>query len=445
MHADEALLKDEAIEDDGNDDLMPSGGGDKVNDKQKRDEEIDETMPYGGDDVTNDEQKVETRADDGKALGEQIVSSLDEKPAPSDKSFKHFEKMEKEFERQDANVKDFKSSRSKLWPFGTVPYEFDDVIMARYQDKIHSAMKKWEEKTCVKFKPYSHQLAKELRHNQRIRLVTNGKGCKSHVGMKPYRKDWDTAPQKVNLTVTAEKTCMTRKHILHELGHTLGLYHEMARHDRDEYLNVYPENMVAHKVKKRMDKHGVMASPYDYLSIMHYEKSANAKKDVNGYKITFQPKEKCYEDVIGETMHLSYYDHKAINTIYGCTKGCEYTSCRKNCYSTRFGENGKCHCVCLDNYIDPCKGGSYCLLTGDKWPDWCSDEVSKYPSLTCTKYAKECCKSCEGVKTGKGGVIGPECPQGRHKDEWPEWCPKNNTPINCFMYGTECCKSCKGV
>merc|ERR1711962_1960650 len=88
MHADEALLNDEAIEDDGNDDLMPSGGGDKVNDKQKRDEEIGETMPYGGDDVTNDEQKVETRADDGKALGEQIVSSLDEKPAPSDKSFK---------------------------------------------------------------------------------------------------------------------------------------------------------------------------------------------------------------------------------------------------------------------------------------------------------------------------------------------------------------------
>merc|ERR1719370_1349361 len=93
--------------------------------------------------------------------------------------------MEKEFERQDANVKDFKSSRSKLWPFGTVPYEFDDVIMARYQDKIHSAMKKWEEKTCVKFKPYSRQLAKKLGHNQRIRLVTNEKTC---VKFKPYSR-----------------------------------------------------------------------------------------------------------------------------------------------------------------------------------------------------------------------------------------------------------------
>ena len=58
--------------------------------------------------------------------------------------------------------------------------------MASSQEKgqIYTAMREWMEKTCVKFEPYSSQLARRLGHNQRIRLQANLTGCWSKVGMQ---------------------------------------------------------------------------------------------------------------------------------------------------------------------------------------------------------------------------------------------------------------------
>ena len=66
----------------------------------------------------------------------------------------------------------------------------------------------------------------------------------------------------------------------------VGFYHEQSRPDRAKYLNIYMDNVVEEKrhnfeIAKTIDSSG---SPYDYLSVMHYDKTAFG----NG-KITIEP------------------------------------------------------------------------------------------------------------------------------------------------------------
>ena len=107
----------------------------------------------------------------------------------------------------------FLHQHARLWPHSTVPYKFDDEIKGNsgYKGNILTAMKEWEEKTCVKFEPYSDQLALQLGHKQRIRLVTDWGSCWSSLGMikRPI-------PQKVSsgcigfiLIVRSNKACTT--------------------------------------------------------------------------------------------------------------------------------------------------------------------------------------------------------------------------------------------
>merc|ERR1711872_1144561 len=103
---------------------------------------------------------------------------------PSNESNNFTAKDVREFQRRNANAL---PSRSRRWPRNTVPYEFDDEIKRNPQQRgqIITAMKEWEEKTCLKFEPYSVRLAQELGHYQRLRMVANLQGCWSKVGMMP--------------------------------------------------------------------------------------------------------------------------------------------------------------------------------------------------------------------------------------------------------------------
>jgi len=388
MQADEAPFRREAIE--GN--LKDSDQINEVEDEVDVDDDgsksIDELMPNGGDDESesDDEQKVmlKTRADYGKSLEELFPQAdSDERYAPSDESFEHFEMLKpsnitmkdvKESDRQSANA-----IRKNYWPKATVPYEFGSVIGAnpKYQDKIYRAMREWQLKTCVKFEPYSRALASQLGHNHRIRVVTSSnegpRGCWSQVGMSGYHMA-KGEPQLVNLDPSG---CMLMRTALHELGHALGFNHEQTRMDRDEFITVYKHNVEPKMWHNFEEKDGLASAPYDYLSIMQYGKTAFGKYLNGKNALTMETIDKCYEDLIGKARHLSYYDHKAMNSIYGCSKECYATPCGKNCYATKSGENSDCHCVCLDHSNNPCKGGS-CFI-GDVNSD-CAELVAKNPS-----------------------------------------------------------------
>lgn len=76
-------------------------------------------------------------------------------------------------------------------------------------------------------------------------------------------------------------------HVLHELIHAIGFFHEHARDDRDNYIEIMYENLsedddVLRNFYKNSDAdratefYGV---PYNYGSIMHYSERAGS---ING-------------------------------------------------------------------------------------------------------------------------------------------------------------------
>jgi len=152
-------------------------------------------------------------------------------------------------------------------------------------------------------------------------------------------------------TLTIGKKCeddgVTLKTFIHELGHVLGLYHEMNRGDRDQYIEILEGRM-----KKEFEGNFKLPSihpktlntPYDFLSIMHYSQYAFTRKQGC---VTIRTKNKCAQNLIGKTKEASYYDIKAVNTLYKCNIGCG----NQNYDTWKSGGYGKCG-DCPDCYLD---------------------------------------------------------------------------------------------
>ena len=105
---------------------------------------------------------------------------------------------------------------------------------------------------------------------------------------------------------------------MHELGHTIGLYHEHERDDRDLYVEIdyqfIPDNEYVRGEFEKKKKRYWYALPYDYGSIMHFPLDAYSK-DGNNTIIPLAP----YSGDIGQRKRLSHWDRSAINNLYECS------------------------------------------------------------------------------------------------------------------------------
>jgi hypothetical protein len=87
---------------------------------------------------------------------------------------------------------------------------------------------------CIKFQEHSNEMTW-------IRIRKDNKGCYSQVGRRPLYM----GPQDVNYQSPG---CLRRDGtVQHELLHTLGLYHEQSRYDRDDYVVIFWENILPRK------------------------------------------------------------------------------------------------------------------------------------------------------------------------------------------------------
>jgi len=344
----------------------PDSGDILLDDSDFAEIAIDELMPNGGNDEVTDDDDEEEEAETGEREDSDSISSLgsDTRYAPSDESFEHFSKMAPhEYRMEDVEEYERKYLKGKdlRWPKATVPYEFSFGIQRRPKGHIKSAMKEWMDKTCIQFKPWTPSLARELGHNDRVTIENNARGCFSKVGK--VGSLWARNLIRQNLNLEPDTFCESHRTVLHELGHTLGYWHEQQRPDRDNYITVLMQNVQpgieGNFIKPRYPGYLNDFTPYDFLSIMHYGYRAGGRIDYRTRSSlpTMIPRNKCYKKVMGKPKHLSYNDHKVMNMWYGCTKGCDASQCGKDCYSTRSGENGQCHCVCNEDN-DPCKGST---------------------------------------------------------------------------------------
>ena len=102
-----------------------------------------------------------------------------------------------------------------------------------------------QEKTCINFIPKEDQ---DSRHH--IKFIKSKNGCGTSVG---YHENTKKEPQ----VVAYSEDCLSQiAAIEHELLHVLGLFHEQSRYDRDEYVDIFWENIEKCKLFSLFNSYG---------------------------------------------------------------------------------------------------------------------------------------------------------------------------------------------
>lgn len=184
------------------------------------------------------------------------------------------------------------------WPNGRVPYTVAADVSDLGRQHIDEAINHWEAETGIRFVERSG-------HSDYVAFVVGSQSnvCSSAVGRTGGR-------QVIRLTNRGD---CPRGTLIHEIGHTIGLWHEQSREDRDEHIEILWENIEEGRTGQ-FSQHvadGFDIGAYDYGSIMHYHAYAFSK---NGQRTiqTIPP-----GISIGQRCCLSDGDIAAVATLYG--------------------------------------------------------------------------------------------------------------------------------
>ncbi len=180
------------------------------------------------------------------------------------------------------------------WPGATIPYTIDAGLPD--PQRVRDAIDHWTSNTPISFVEITSTNA--ATYPDFVSFEDRG-GCWSRVGMRGGK-------QVISLGVG----CSTGNAI-HEIGHTVGLWHEQSREDRDGFVTIVWQNIKAGK-EHNFDQHiqdGDDLGVYDYGSIMHYPATA--------FSTTGQPTIiPAAGQNIGQRNGLSQGDISAVGDIY---------------------------------------------------------------------------------------------------------------------------------
>lgn len=193
------------------------------------------------------------------------------------------------------------TSMSNTWPkqsdgFVTIPYE-NTINSRTAAARIQEAFADYKKYTCIRFRPKTSS-------DRAFISFYQGGGCSSPVGYYSWRKN----------TVSLARGCWYKGTIMHEIAHSLGIYHEQSRQDRDDHVTIVwsniPSNMQFNFKKTGGVNHG---TAYDYRSMMHYGRTA-----FGSGRITIRTKDPAMQNVIGQRGGMSEIDKVQINRMYKC-------------------------------------------------------------------------------------------------------------------------------
>ena len=183
----------------------------------------------------------------------------------------------------------------RRWPDGLVPFEVSPDLPN--PGLVRRAIRHWETRTRIRFVELTGANASQYPNWVKF---SPGEDCFSPVGVQGECQE-----------VLLKGDC-TVGNVIHELGHTLGLWHEQGREDRDEHVDILWENIDPPYVgdfKQKFREYDDVGD-YDYGSVMHYWRKAFSKNN----KDTIRPKKPRVR--IGQRVRLSAGDISAIKSMY---------------------------------------------------------------------------------------------------------------------------------
>ncbi|XP_015906299.1 astacin-like metalloprotease toxin 5 isoform X1 [Parasteatoda tepidariorum] len=190
--------------------------------------------------------------------------------------------------------------KHRVWPNGKIPYIIDPALKEK-EPQIKEAMKHYADKTCIRFVPRTDE-------RQYVKIFA-GRGCYSHVG-----KTLGEQP------LSLGAGCFKMGTLLHEMGHTVGFFHEHSRSDRDDYLNIHYENIqkgMEDQFVKLRPKQNQLLSPFDFDSVMLYGETVFSKSHYDGLKTMTAKDGRKIVDV-NDKFALSKDDILRISKLYQC-------------------------------------------------------------------------------------------------------------------------------
>lgn len=181
---------------------------------------------------------------------------------------------------------------SYVWPGARVPYEISPDLPD--QGRVTGAIAHWEANTKLRFPP------KTAADTDWVTFVRST-GCASSVGRQG-------GLQKIFLG-----DACTMGNAIHEIGHTVGFYHEQSRSDRDNFVEIKWANINS-AYRHNFDlEDSQNLSNYDFGSIMHYPKDAFSVNALD----TIVPRVPLPPGVVmGQRNGLSASDIAAIAKLY---------------------------------------------------------------------------------------------------------------------------------
>ncbi|OWA54481.1 putative Acidic mammalian chitinase [Hypsibius exemplaris] len=198
------------------------------------------------------------------------------------------------------------TDESLLWPNGVVPFLFANGFEFEHIKRplVEKAINGIENATCIRFVKRSTQ-------TQYLLIERGLLTCSSYIGRQPFPK------QSVKLDLASCFPDNNHGIAQHELMHALGFWHEQSRTDRDDYVEINPNNIRKEDADQflKHDDSQTFGEPYDFGSLMHYGRNEMGVKE-DGW--TIRPLEKYGNPEIGQRRQLSPNDIKKINKLYRC-------------------------------------------------------------------------------------------------------------------------------
>ncbi|XP_016952152.2 zinc metalloproteinase nas-13 [Drosophila biarmipes] len=192
---------------------------------------------------------------------------------------------------------------SSRWPGGVVPYVIEGSFTDQELRQINNAIQEYHTRTCVRFRLRTSE-------DDFISIGSENSGCWSAVGRLGGR-------QELNLQ---SPNCLRKIGTsIHELMHALGFFHEQNRHERDSYVRLIGDNVVAGKMKNfrkySSSQESGFGVEYDYGSVMHYSATSFTR---NGLPTMEALRDTCDSRKMGQRLGFSAGDVRKINAMYKC-------------------------------------------------------------------------------------------------------------------------------